>query len=164
MQPECAKPTTSRSSATSATASSTGAASRPRVDAASRSLISSRAGYNPSPPLRARLSVVDQLRESHHHKTFTHLRESLEIYIGLNDSAMIGRSFTELADSLIWAGRFQKAIELARRGLQKDVSADRVRLLATLGHAYATTAKLRVHPRSAARSVRSHNPAGRSEA
>ena len=53
---------------------------------------------------------------------------------------MIGRSFTELADSLIWAGRFQKAIELARRGLQKDVSADRVRLLATLGHAYATTA------------------------
>ena len=99
MQPECAKPTESRSSAASATASSTGAASRPQVDAPSRSLISSRAGYNPSPPLRARLSVADQLRESHQHKTFTHLRESLEIYIGLNDRAMIARSFTELTDT-----------------------------------------------------------------
>ncbi len=72
-----------------------------------------------------------------------HLRESLEIYIGLNDRAMIGRSFTELTDTLIWAGRFQDAIELACRGLvylQKDVSVDRVRLLAALGHAYATTA------------------------
>jgi tetratricopeptide (TPR) repeat protein len=72
-----------------------------------------------------------------------HLRESLEIHIGLDDRAMAGRSFTELTDTLIWAGRFQDAIEIARRGLaylEKDVSVDRVRLLAAMGHAYAVTA------------------------
>jgi tetratricopeptide (TPR) repeat protein len=71
----------------------------------------------------------------------THLRESLEIYINLDDRRMIGRSFTELAAASIWAGRFQEAIESARRGLthlKEDVSADRARLLATLAQAYAT--------------------------
>ena len=64
------------------------------------------------------------------------LREALEIYINLGDREMIGRSFTELTDAFIWAGRFQEATETARRGLaylEADVSADRVRLLAALG-------------------------------
>ena len=64
------------------------------------------------------------------------LREALEIYINLDDREMIGRSFTELTDAFIWAGRFQEATETARRGLaylEADVSADRARLLAALG-------------------------------
>ncbi|HEY2124608.1 MAG TPA: AAA family ATPase, partial [Chthoniobacterales bacterium] len=72
----------------------------------------------------------------------THLREALEIHIGLNDRATIGGSFTELTETLLWAGRFQDAIKLARRGLEyfhQDASVDTVRLLAALGHAYATT-------------------------
>ncbi len=64
------------------------------------------------------------------------LREALEIYSDLGDREMIGRSFTELAEALFFAGRLQETAETARRGLaylQADVSADRVRLLATLG-------------------------------
>jgi predicted ATPase len=70
-------------------------------------------------------------------------REALEIFINLNDREKIGKSFTELTDALIWAGRFQEATETARRGLaylQNDVSADRARLLAALGEAHAATA------------------------
>ena len=73
------------------------------------------------------------------------LREALEIYINLDDREMIGRSFTELADASIWAGRFQEATETARRGLaylQADVSADRARLLATLAQALAGCRRL----------------------
>ncbi len=53
---------------------------------------------------------------------------------------MIARSFTELTDAFIWAGRFPEATESARRGLaylQEDISAHRVRLLAPLAHALA---------------------------
>jgi tetratricopeptide (TPR) repeat protein len=66
------------------------------------------------------------------------LREVVEIYISLGDREMISRSFTELTDALFFAGRFRETAETARRGLaylQADVSADRVRLLATLGSA-----------------------------
>jgi tetratricopeptide (TPR) repeat protein len=69
-----------------------------------------------------------------------HLREVLDIYISLDDRAMIGRSFTELAAASIWAGRFQEATETARRGLtylQAEVSADRARLFAILAQALA---------------------------
>ena len=69
-----------------------------------------------------------------------HLSEVLEIYINLDDRAMIGRSFTELAAASIWAGRFQEATETARRGLtylQAGVSADRARLFAILAQALA---------------------------
>ncbi len=41
---------------------------------------------------------------------------------------MIGRSFSELTDALIFAGSFQEAIETARRGLaylEGDVSVNR---------------------------------------
>jgi tetratricopeptide (TPR) repeat protein len=68
------------------------------------------------------------------------LGEALEIYLRLGDREMIGRSFTESADALIFAGRIQQGIEMARRGLaylEGDVTVDRVRLLASLGHAYA---------------------------
>lgn len=68
------------------------------------------------------------------------LRESLEIYIGLGDRNVIGRSFSELTDALVLAGRFQDAIETARRGLaylEGDVSVDRVLLLDGLSQALA---------------------------
>jgi tetratricopeptide (TPR) repeat protein len=68
------------------------------------------------------------------------LREALNIYIDLDDRKMIGEGFIELTDAFIWAGRFQEAVATARRGLAylgDDVSADRVRLLAALGHACA---------------------------
>src|SRR5712664_1722486 len=45
-----------------------------------------------------------------------HLREVVEIYINLDDREMIGRSFIELTDAFIWAGRFHEAAETARRG------------------------------------------------
>jgi tetratricopeptide (TPR) repeat protein len=70
------------------------------------------------------------------------LREALEIYIKLDDREMVGRSFTKLTGALIGAGRFQQAIETARRGLayfQADVSAHRVPILAPLAQALAAT-------------------------
>jgi tetratricopeptide (TPR) repeat protein len=69
-----------------------------------------------------------------------HLHEVLEIYTNLDDRAMIGRSFTELAAASIWAGRFNEATETARHGLaylQAEVSADRARLFAILAQALA---------------------------
>jgi predicted ATPase len=71
-----------------------------------------------------------------------HLREVLEIYISLGDREMVSRSFTELSDAFIWAGRFQEATETARRGLtylQADAIPARARLLAALGQACAAT-------------------------
>jgi tetratricopeptide (TPR) repeat protein len=69
------------------------------------------------------------------------LRESVEVYIGIGDRDMIGRSFSELSDALILAGRFQEAVETARRGLtylEGVVSVDRVRLLDGLSQALAS--------------------------
>jgi predicted ATPase len=37
---------------------------------------------------------------------FVNLREALELYINLGDREMIGRSFIELTNAFIWAGRF----------------------------------------------------------
>ncbi|MDB5107074.1 MAG: hypothetical protein JWM69_15, partial [Candidatus Binatus sp.] len=72
-----------------------------------------------------------------------HLREALEIYTSLDDREMIGRSFSELTDAFIWVGRFKEAAETARRGLAylgTDVSANRGRILASLGQALAASA------------------------
>src|SRR5713226_2300428 len=69
------------------------------------------------------------------------LRKSLEVYIEHGDRDMIGRSFSELTDALILAGRFPDAIETARRGLAhlgREVSVDRVRLLDGLSQALAS--------------------------
>jgi tetratricopeptide (TPR) repeat protein len=74
--------------------------------------------------------------------TLADLGQALEIYLSLGDRKMIGESFTELTDAFIWAGRFHEATETALRGLaylQADVSADRARLLAALGHVRAAT-------------------------
>jgi len=71
------------------------------------------------------------------------LRDVLDIYTNLGDREMIGRSFAELADALIWVSRFHDASETAGRGLaflKEDVSANRVRLLAVLGQASAASA------------------------
>jgi tetratricopeptide (TPR) repeat protein len=68
------------------------------------------------------------------------LRKALEINVDLDNREMSGKSFIELTDALFWAGRFREAAETARKGLahlQKDVSADRVRLLADLGQGLA---------------------------
>jgi tetratricopeptide (TPR) repeat protein len=69
------------------------------------------------------------------------LRESLELNIGVGDTATIGRSFSDLTDALILAGRFEQAVESARRGLahlEGEVSVDRVRLLDGLSQALAS--------------------------
>ena len=68
------------------------------------------------------------------------LREALEIYIDLADREAIVRTINVLTDALCWVGRFQEGIETARRGLtylEDEVSADRARLLSTLGGAYS---------------------------
>jgi tetratricopeptide (TPR) repeat protein len=68
------------------------------------------------------------------------LHEALEIYINLRDRETIVRTVNELTDALFWLGRYQEAAETAQRGLtylQADVSADRPRLLATLGQSHA---------------------------
>jgi tetratricopeptide (TPR) repeat protein len=73
------------------------------------------------------------------------LREALEISTNLGDREMIGRSFTELADTFIWVGRSQEATETARRGLaylEGEISPNRVRLLAVLGEAMGAAAGL----------------------
>ena len=44
---------------------------------------------------------------------FSHLREVIEIYINLDDREMIGRSFIELTESLVWVGRYQEASDTA---------------------------------------------------
>ena len=72
---------------------------------------------------------------------FANLDEALEIYIALGDRGMISRSCTELTSILVWAGRFQKAMETARRGLtylDADVTNDRARLLAGLAQTHAS--------------------------
>jgi tetratricopeptide (TPR) repeat protein len=85
--------------------------------------------------LLASLAMAEQGLERWN-TALANLREVVEIYINLGDREMISRSFAELTDTLFFAGRLQETAETARRGLaylQADVSADRVRLLATLG-------------------------------
>ena len=66
------------------------------------------------------------------------LYEAVQIYIDLGDRKRIGKGFAELTEALRWAGRFNDAIEQARRGLLylgEDPSAERAYLLASLGEA-----------------------------
>jgi tetratricopeptide (TPR) repeat protein len=96
-------------------------------------------GITERAPLLASLAVAEQGLERWD-AALAHLNESLEIYLGVGDREMIGRSFTELTDAFIWAGHFQEATETARRGLvnlSEDVSLHRARLLAALGQARA---------------------------
>jgi tetratricopeptide (TPR) repeat protein len=69
------------------------------------------------------------------------LEEALEIYIALGHWKMIAKSCTELTSMLVWAGRFQKAMETARRGLtylEGDAIGDRAGLLAALAQTHAS--------------------------
>ncbi|HKN00256.1 MAG TPA: AAA family ATPase [Candidatus Binataceae bacterium] len=87
--------------------------------------------------------AIAELSLEHWDAALTSLREALEIYTNLGDREMIGKSFGELADAFIWVGRFQDALETARRGLDylgQDISANRLRLLAVLGQASAASA------------------------
>jgi tetratricopeptide (TPR) repeat protein len=71
---------------------------------------------------------------------FANLRESAELYVGIGDRELIGKSFGDLTDALILAGRFPEAVETGRRGLgylERDASIDRVRLLNGLSQALA---------------------------
>ena len=84
-----------------------------------------------------------ELSLEHWDAALASLREELETYTNLGDREMIGKSFAELADALIWVGRFPEACETARRGLDylgQDVSANRLNLLAALGQASAASA------------------------
>jgi tetratricopeptide (TPR) repeat protein len=68
------------------------------------------------------------------------LGEVVEIFINLGDREMIGKSFSQLTDALILAGRFPQAVEAARRGLaylEGEVSVARVRILDGLSQALA---------------------------
>ncbi len=72
----------------------------------------------------------------------SHLGESLEITIGIGDRTAVGSMFSEFAQALLSAGRYEEAGRVARRGLnhlQGDLSADRVRLLCVQGLRGVTT-------------------------
>jgi tetratricopeptide (TPR) repeat protein len=72
---------------------------------------------------------------------FANLEEAFEIYIGLGHWKMISRTCTELTSILVWAGRFQKAMDTARRGLtylEGDAIGDRAGLLAGLAQTHAS--------------------------
>src|SRR5216684_591018 len=68
------------------------------------------------------------------------LGEVVEIFINLGDREMVGKSFSQLTDALILAGRFPQAARAARRGLvylEGEVSVARVRILDGLSQALA---------------------------
>ncbi len=86
--------------------------------------------------------AMAELGLEHWDDALANLREVLEIYTGLGDREIIGKSYTDLTDALIWVGRNKEAIETARRGLaylEGDVSANRARLLAALGQSTAAS-------------------------
>jgi len=91
--------------------------------------------------LLANLAKVERGLD-HWDVALAHLHEVVEIYVNLGDREMVGGSFAKLTGALNSAGRFKEAIEAAHRGLaclQADISAGRVRLLAGLAQALAST-------------------------
>jgi len=65
-------------------------------------------------------------------EALVHGSEAIEIYVGTGDRELIGRSFTDVTDGLMWARRYRKVIKIGSRGLsllEGDRSAYRVRLL-----------------------------------
>jgi tetratricopeptide (TPR) repeat protein len=106
-----------------------------------RSALSHQAAFDPREraDLLASLAVAE-LGLEHWDEALTSLQEELKIYTNLGDREMIGSSFAELTDALIWVGRFKEAHDTARRGLEylgQDFSANRLRLLAAYGQASA---------------------------
>src|SRR3989442_6052903 len=71
------------------------------------------------------------------------LGEALALLLSLGDRTTIGSLFSECAEALTWAGRYEDAARVARRVLEHldgDLSADQVRLLSALGLTHATAA------------------------
>jgi tetratricopeptide (TPR) repeat protein len=65
-------------------------------------------------------------------EALVHGLEAIDIYVETGDRELIGRSFTDMTDGLMWARRYRKVIKIASRGLsllEGDRSAYRVRLL-----------------------------------
>jgi tetratricopeptide (TPR) repeat protein len=65
-------------------------------------------------------------------EALAHGSEAIETYVATGDRELIGRSFTDLTDGLMWARRYRKVIKVASRGLsllEGERSAYRVRLL-----------------------------------
>ncbi|HWN58725.1 MAG TPA: AAA family ATPase, partial [Methylomirabilota bacterium] len=86
--------------------------------------------------------AMAELGLEHWDAALADLREVLEIYAKLGDREIIGKSYTDLTDALIWVGRFAEATETAHRGLAylgSEVSANRARLLAAVGQSTAAS-------------------------
>jgi tetratricopeptide (TPR) repeat protein len=69
-------------------------------------------------------------------EALAHWREALDIYISLGDRELIGSVSFEIVESLIWAGRYREAAQIADRGLAQlagEVSPNRAHLLAAVG-------------------------------
>jgi tetratricopeptide (TPR) repeat protein len=65
-------------------------------------------------------------------EAFAHGSEAIDIYVETGDRELIGRSFLDVVDGLMWARRYRKVVKVAQRGLSLlagDRSAHRVRLL-----------------------------------
>jgi len=65
-------------------------------------------------------------------EAFAHGSEAIELYVETGDPELIGRSFVDVVDGLMWAGRYQEVVTVGHRGLSLlagDQSAQRVRLL-----------------------------------
>jgi tetratricopeptide (TPR) repeat protein len=77
----------------------------------------------------------------HWEVAFANLEQALDIYTTVADREMFAQTCIELTNVYAWAGRLEKAIETAQRGLAflaGEVSAQRTRLLATLAQTQAT--------------------------
>jgi tetratricopeptide (TPR) repeat protein len=67
-------------------------------------------------------------------KAYLRWDEALKVFTALDDSEAVGRVCFRIAQGRIWAGRYHEAEEIVVRGLSGGaISADRARLLATLG-------------------------------
>jgi tetratricopeptide (TPR) repeat protein len=101
--------------------------------------------HQPATEVRERAGLLAglataELSLEHWDAALGNLHEALEIYTHLGDREMIGSSFAELTDALIWVGRFKEADETASRGLAflgANVTANRAHLLAVLAQARA---------------------------
>ncbi|MEW6272386.1 MAG: AAA family ATPase [Thermodesulfobacteriota bacterium] len=65
-------------------------------------------------------------------EAFVHGSEAIELHVEAGDRDLIGRSFNDVVDGLVWARRYRKVVKVAQRGLSLlagDRSAHRVRLL-----------------------------------
>lgn len=75
-------------------------------------------------------------------EAFVHGSEAIELYVATGDPDLIGRSFTEVMDGLMWARRYRKVVKVALRGLELlagNRSGHRARLLCQVALITAAT-------------------------